>query len=133
MAGLLTHLIASFVGFAIIYIFFKSWKYSLAFVLGHLMPDIISFGITGIRQGSSNPGIIMTNSWFAPLAAFAHNPFTWIILVTIVWVGALLLYSFKKMSKKAFLDTILVIILFVIGTTMHLIFDKLIIETSYWV
>jgi hypothetical protein len=133
MAGLATHLILSFVAFVLIYLFFKNWKYGLAFVLGHLMPDIISFGITGIRQGSSNPGIIMTNSWFAPIAAFSHNPLYYIILATIIWVVALLLYSFRKMSKKAFLDTILMVILFVIGTTMHLIIDKLIIETSYWI
>jgi len=133
MAGLTTHFIVSFVGFVLIYIFFKNWKYGLAFVLGHLLPDIISFGITGIRQHSSNPGIIMTNSWFAPLAAFSHNPFYYIILATIIWVGALLFYSFKKMSEKAFLGTVLALILFVIGTTIHLIFDKLIIETSYWI
>jgi hypothetical protein len=133
MAGVLTHLIISFVGFIIIYIFFKNWKYGIAFVLGHLMPDIISFGITGVRQGSANPGVIMTNSWFAPIAAFSHNPFTWIILGTIVWVGALLMYSFKKISKEKFGSTILVIMLFLVGLTIHLIIDKLIIETSYWI
>jgi hypothetical protein len=133
MAGLLTHLIVSFVGFVLIYLFFKSWKYGLAFVFGQLIPDLISFGITGIRQHSSNPGVIMTNSWFAPLAAFSHSPFTWIILATVIWVGALLLYSFKKLSKTKFANTILVIILFLIGLTLHLIIDKFIIEKSYWI
>jgi len=133
MAGLTTHLIVSVVGFVIIYIFFKNWKYGLVFVLGHLIPDIISFGITGIRQHSSNPGIIMTNSWFTPLAAFSHNPFNWIILATVVWVVALLMYSFKKLSKEKFANTILFVILFLIGTTIHLIIDKMIIETNYWI
>src|SRR4030042_5357672 len=128
MSGLLTHLIVSFVGFVLLYIIFRSWKYGAAFALGHLIPDIISFGITGIRQGSSNPGIIMTNSWFAPLAAFAHNPFNWIILATVAWVVVVFLYNFKKLSKEKFAGTILVIILFLIGTTLHLIIDKLIIE-----
>jgi hypothetical protein len=133
MAGLTTHLIIAFVGFVIIWIIFKNWKYGLAFVLGHLIPDLISFGITGIKQGSANPGIIMTNAWFSPLAAFSHNPFYWIIIATVVWVVALLMYSFKKLSKVKFANTILVIMLFLIGLTIHLIIDKVIIETSYWI
>ena len=133
MAGLTTHLIICFVGFVIAYIIFKNWKYGFAFVLGHLIPDLISFGITGIKQKSMDPGVIMTNPLFGTLAGFSHNPFNWIIIATVIWVGALLLYNFKKISEKNFLGTILALVLFIIGTTLHLIIDKLIIETSYWI
>jgi len=75
----------------------------------------------------------MTNSWFATLAAFSHNPFNLIILATGIWVVALLFYSFKKMSKEKFANIILALVLFLIGATIHLIFDKLIIESNYWI
>lgn len=133
MAGLTTHLIISFVGFILLWITFKSWKYGLAFVIGHLIPDLISFGITGIKHGSADPGVIMTNSWFTPLATFSHNPFNWIIVATVIWVSLLLLYSFKKLSKEKFTNGILALVLFLIGTTVHLIFDRLIQEVSYWI
>ena len=133
MAGLLTHLVICFIGFVIIYLIFRNWKFGAAFVLGHLMPDLIDFGITGIKKGSVDPGVIMTNPWFHPLAVFSHNPFTWIIIATVVWVIALLFYSFKKISKEKFADVILIIMLFLIGLTIHLIVDKLIIEANYWI
>lgn len=133
MAGLTTHLIICFVGFVISYILLRNWKYGFAFVIGHLIPDLISFGVTGLKMGSLDPGVIMTNSWFGTLAGFSHNPFNWIILATVIWVIALLLYNFKKISEKNFLGTVLGLVLFIIGTTLHLIMDKLIIETNYWI
>ncbi len=133
MAGMTTHLIVCFVGFVLIYIFSKKWYYGVAFVVGHLVPDLISFGVTGLKMGSLNPGVIMTHPWFGPIAAFSHNPFTWIIGATVIWVIALLLYSFKKISKENFGNSILALVLFLIGTTMHLIFDRLIQETNYWI
>lgn len=133
MAGLTTHLIVSFVGFILIWIIFKNWKYGIGFVLGHLIPDLISFGITGIKQKSLDPGVIMTNSWFEHLALFSHNPFNWIIIITVIWVVLVLLYSFKKLSKEKFTDWILGLVLFLIGTTLHLIIDKLILEVNYWI
>jgi hypothetical protein len=70
----MTHLIIGFIGFIIFAIGFKSWKYGAAFVLGHLIPDLISFGVTGIKQGSADPGVIMTNPLFSPLALITHSP-----------------------------------------------------------
>ncbi len=77
MAGLLTHLGVAFFGFLIIsFIFYKSknkFIYGLAFSLGHLIPDILDYGIAGIKQGSLNPNIIMTNPLFRPLAILGHT------------------------------------------------------------
>jgi hypothetical protein len=133
MAGLLTHLIIIFVVGIVILIFSKKWIYSAAFALGHLIPDLISFGIPGIKMGSYDPGVIMTNPLFQPLAFFSHNAINWIVIVVVIWLIAVLLYSFKKIEKKTFANTILTLVFFISGVVLHLIIDKLIIETSYWV
>lgn len=133
MAGLTTHLAVVLVFGIGIWIFSKKWYYGAAFGVGHLIPDLISFGITGIRQRSLNPGIIMTNSWFSPLATFSHNPINWIILITSIWIVLVVLYSFKKIEKKTFANSILSLVFFIVGVIIHLVMDKLIIETSYWI
>jgi uncharacterized protein YacL len=133
MAGLTTHLVISLVGFFITLLILRNWKYGAAFVIGNLSPDLISFGITGIREGSLNPAIIMTNSWFYPLAMFGHNFFYWIIFVVIILVIALISYSFKKLSKKNFTMIILLLVCLIIGVAFHLLFDIWIQETSYWI
>lgn len=133
MAGLTTHLIAVFIGGVIIYLFSKKWYYSVAFGLGNLIPDLISFGITGLKQKSLNPSIIMTNSWFQPLALFGHNAFNWVIFALIFWLIAALIYGFKKIEQKKFANSILVLVCFISGVVLHLIFDKLIQETNYWI
>lgn len=133
MAGLLTHLIIVVVVGVIVFIFSKKWIYSAAFALGHLIPDLISFGIPGIKMGSTNPGVIMTNPWFQPLALFSHNAFHWIIFAMGIWLIGVLLYSFKKINRKTFAASILAIVFFISGVVIHLVVDKLVIETSYWI
>ncbi len=133
MAGLTTHLIIVLVVGISVWIFSKKWYYGAAFGLGHLIPDLISFGVTGLKQKSLDPGIIMTNSWFSPIAAFSHNPFNWLMIVLVVWLVFVLLYSFKKINKKTFASSISTIIFFVVGLVLHLIADKLIQETNYWI
>jgi hypothetical protein len=133
MAGLLTHLIICLVGFVLAWVILKSWKYGALFVLGQLIPDLISFGIPGIKIGSADPMVIMSEQLFSNLALFTHNAFHWIIFAVIAWVIALLLYSFKKIGKEKFANSILAIVCFITGVVLHLIIDKLIIEKSYWI
>ncbi|HPD81681.1 MAG TPA: hypothetical protein PK357_01125 [Candidatus Pacearchaeota archaeon] len=133
MAGLLTHLIISLVGFFIALLVLKNWKYGIAFIFGHLAPDLISFGIAGIKQMSLNPSVIMVNPWFYPLAMFGHNFLHWIIFVVILWVIALFLYNFKKLSKKNFGIIILLLVCLIIGVALHLLFDILVQEANYWI
>lgn len=139
MAGLLTHLGAGFLGFLIIWFaFYKSEKktkliYGGLFVLANIIPDLIDFGIAGIKQGSLNPSVIMTNPLFRPLAILGHTFSNWLILMGIVVVILFVLYKFEKISKKVFVKTIIAIVLILVGVAIHLGLDKLIIETSYWI
>lgn len=133
MAGLLTHLIISLVGFFISLAVFKNWKYGVAFVFGHLIPDLISFGIAGIREISLNPSVIMINSWFYPLYLFSHNFIYWIIFAIVIGITLFIFYKYKKISKKTFSKIIWILFCFFIGVLFHFIFDILIQETNYWI
>jgi hypothetical protein len=132
MAGLLTHLIISLAGFLIALFMFKEWKYGVAFVLGHLSPDLIDFGIIGIKIGSLNPSVIMNDSWFYPLVLFGHTLSHWIIFGIIVIIVLICLYKFNKIEKKTFMKLILILVFLLIGVGMHLVIDVLIIEHTYW-
>jgi hypothetical protein len=133
MAGLMTHLIVAVLGSAIAWLMFKEWKYGLGFFLGHLGPDLIDFGITGLKIGSMNPSVIMGDSWFYPLMVLGHTIMNWAIFGIIIIAILMLLYKFKKIPKKAYLTSIMILVFLLIGIAMHLIFDMLIIEHSYWI
>ena len=133
MAGLLTHLGIALVGFLIGTFIFKIYRYGLAFALGHLIPDLTDFGIAGIRQGSLDPGVIMTNPAFHPLSVFSHSPFTWFVIALIFLLVMFWLYKFKKIKKYNFMTGVGCVIFFIIGVTIHLVIDQLINEVSYWI
>ncbi len=133
MGGVLTHFSVAIILGGIIWIFSKKWYYGVAFGIGHLIPDLISFGITGIKQKSLNPSIIMTNDWFSPLATFSHNALNWVLILLGITVIGVFLYCIKKISKKKFLAWILTEICFIVGLIIHLILDKIVIESNYWI
>ncbi len=133
MAGLLTHLSIAFVGFLVGTFIFKNYKYGLAFVFGQFIPDLISFGITGTFEKSLNPSIIMTNKLFGSMVFIGHTFLHWVIFGLIVFVIIFILYNLKKISKKTYKTLFVILIFFLIGITIHLVLDMLIIEASYWI
>jgi lysylphosphatidylglycerol synthetase-like protein (DUF2156 family) len=132
MPGLLTHLIASLIGFLALSFSFKNWKYGMAFVVGQLIPDIVRFGITGLVNGTLNFGEITTKPLFWTLS-FTHYASTWVILFAGVFVLIFVLYKAKKIDKKKFKKWFTINLIFLIATIIHLILDALIIEKSYWI
>lgn len=139
MAGLLTHLGISLLGFLIIYsTFYKSKPknkiiYGLGFAFGNLAPDLVDFGILSIKTGSLNPDKIMANPLFHTLALLGHTFSNWLILAVIIIAIAWLLYELRKISKKTFVMIIILMILILIGVMIHLKLDIMIIETNHWI
>ncbi len=131
MPGLLTHLSVALAGCLIATLFFRNWKYGLAFVIGHLIPDVIRFGITGIVGEKYNFHEITAHPLFWKLS-FTHYAITWIIVFAAIFAAIFGLYKFKKINKKEFKTWFFVNFLFFIGAIFHLILDALIIEKSYW-
>lgn len=136
MAGLLTHLIVALFGFLlIIFLFRKKWKYSfgIAFVLGHLAPDLIDFGITGILNRTLNPAEIIQIPLYDVLWWVGHTPLHWIILSVFVLITFFMIYKLGKISKKIFINLIILLLCFILGVAIHLIIDIIIIEKNYWI
>ena len=136
MAGLTTHVSIALLG-AIIIFFLLKLKYKiipcLAFFLGNLIPDIVDFGIIGIKIMSLNPHIIMLNKWFSPLALFAHSKLTWIVFAIIIIIISLILLKTKSIKKQIFNLIMHSLILFLIGISIHLFLDFFVQETSVWI
>jgi len=137
MGGLLTHLVTAFALFWIsVFLFRKNkWKYlfGTAFAVGHLIPDLIDFGITGVLNGTLNPAEIIKIPLFNTLLWLGHTPLHWIIFGLCVFGIYFLLYNFKKISKKDFFNLIILLTCFLSGVAIHLLIDALIIEKSYWI
>ena len=133
MAGLLPHLIVASIGFLIGMFIFKNYKYGLAFMFGHVIPDIIDFGIIGLFSWEFNPSIIMLSPWFRSLAVLGHTWGYWIVFGIIVFLIAFFLYKIGKISNKTFKIIFFALLFFLAGVGVHLVLDILIIETSSWI
>lgn len=133
MAGLLTHLGIALIGFLLTWFIFGNYKYGLGFVIGHLIPDLISFGIIGAFTFSVNPSMIMLSPWFISLAALSHTLWHWIIFGILFFLILFILYKFKIVSKKKFKMISLLLLIFLVAVGIHLIIDATIIETNYWI
>jgi len=141
MAGLLTHLVISFVGFIIIAFLFKTriWRYVYggAFFIGHLMPDVIKFGITGIYiKDFSYRAILKSPLFFTLDNYFGYHEagfFFWIMLsaFSLILFSALAFFKFMKKTKAR--EFIFATILLSVGALIHLVIDIFIIEKNYWI
>jgi hypothetical protein len=132
MAGLLTHLFVSVLGGLVIIYFSKKWFYGAVFAIGQLMPDILDFGVVGIKLLSVDPSLIVRDSWFAPLRVFGHNIFNWFAICAILFIIVFLVFHLIKVKipKKYFYSSILI---FFISVSVHLVLDIFIQERSPWI
>ncbi len=133
MGGLLTHLSVATFGLLVGIFAFKNYRYGLAFFIGHLTPDLIDFGITGLFHWEFNPAKIMTYSWFAPLAKLGHTWWHWLVFALVFLIVLFILHKFKKISDKRFKLVFILFILFLVAVGIHLGIDHLIMEKSYWI
>jgi len=133
MAGLLTHLLVSSGLALMVFYLFRNWIYSVAVAIGHLAPDLVDFGITGIKSGSLNPSRIIFDPWFYPLKLFGHNFFNWLIIGLIIFAIVFFFYKLKKLSRKKLVIVTISIALFLVGVLFHLGLDSLIQETNHWI
>jgi|WetSurMetagenome_2_1015567.scaffolds.fasta_scaffold316480_2 hypothetical protein len=132
MGGVLTHMSIALVGFLIILLISKKWKFGIAFFIGQLVPDTIRFGITGLFDDKFSFGQIVQDSLFGKLA-FTHYLITWILFFLGVFGILFFLYKKKRINKKKFKEWIIADALFLLAIIIHLIIDALVIETSFWI
>lgn len=132
MAGLLTHLSVVLLGILIL-TYFSKWQYGFSFGFGHLFPDLLDFGITGLFTWNFKPSIIILQDWFYPLKIFGHNPLNWLIISSIILITLFTFYKLKKISKKTFKLSFYSTIFCLVGILLHLLMDVLINEANHWI
>lgn len=132
MPGVLTHLVVSLAGFLSASLIFKKWKYGLAFVIGHLIPDIIRFGVTGLANGKWSFDEIISNPLYWTLS-FTHYFSVWIIISALAFLVIFNLYKLKKIDKSKLEIWLIIDLIFLMGIVIHLVLDILILEKSYWI
>ena len=133
MAGLLTHLIISFVLFIIVLVISRRFLYGFFIFIGQLIPDAIKFGVTGIKLWTASPNVIIRDSLFWKLEALTSSYHTWVNLGLFIILTSLFLYSQNKLKKEHVQEISWSYLLLVIGVAIHLAIDLFIIETSYWI
>lgn len=133
MAGLLTHLGIAFAGFLVGYLAFKKFSYGSSFFIGHLIPDVLKFGITGIKLGTTSFNNIVRDGLFWKIESIASNYNLWIILGILIIASSFFLYHIHKIRKSDMRTINRSYIFFIAGVFIHLIIDILIIEKSYWI
>ncbi len=133
MPGLLTHLIASAVGFLAVLLIFRNWKYGLVSVAGQLIPDTIKFGVTGLIYWTDDFHEILSHHIYWVLNEITHHVYIWIGLFVLVFFISLILYKKKKINKKKFKSIMIANAVFFATIIIHLILDMIIIEKSYWI
>lgn len=133
MPGVLTHLSVAVVGFILVSLLSRNWKYGLAFVIGQLIPDIIKFGIPGLMFKTANFYEILSKPLFWTLNHYTHHVIFWIMFCVLVFAIILILYKLEKIGKDNFKKWLIMNAIFFISIVVHLILDFLIIEKSYWI
>ncbi len=133
MAGLLTHLIISSLLFLIAVVLFRKLRYGFAIFIGQLVPDLIKFGVTGIKLKTASPDTIINDGLFWKLEALTSSYHTWVNLGVFILSASLFLYYLKKLKKEQVKEINLSYLLLVIGVAIHLVIDIFIIEKSYWI
>jgi hypothetical protein len=137
MAGLTTHLIISGVLFLVILAVSRKWYYGAAAFAGHLMPDIIKFGVTGVAIRSFSYREILKHDLFYTLDHYTGfyfaGYFFWIMLIVFSALLALMLVTFKFIKKEKAKQIVISTAVFSIAAILHLIIDIFVIERNPWV
>ena len=133
MPGLLTHLIVAFVGAVIIYLVSKNWKFGVCFVFGHIIPDVIKFGIPGIKMKTMSFYEIVASDMFNQIRVYSDSFLVWILVCLFLIVVLFGIYKLGKITKKKFYKLSLGTLIILSGVILHLILDIFIIEKSYWI
>ncbi|GBE20044.1 MAG TPA: hypothetical protein ENG87_02380 [Candidatus Pacearchaeota archaeon] len=132
MGGLLTHLGIALAGLLVGYLGFKKASYGWSFFAGHIIPDALKFGITGLKLWTISPGRIIGDSLFWKIEALSSNYNLWIILGIFVIALSFFLYHIHKIRKSEMKTINRSYIFFLAGVFIHLIVDIFVIEKSYW-
>lgn len=132
MAGIIPHVIVGLILAIVVHIIHFNWKYSLSILVGSLLPDILKFGLTAIKQATVNIFGISKDAFYNSLASITSSAQNWFALGFFVFVVMGYLYHYHYVKKKTMEDYDLLIVFLIIGVLVHLLMDVVFIEATPW-
>ncbi len=133
MAGLLTHVSVALIGGLIFGFGIRNFKCGIAFGLGSLIPDLLSFGIPAVKILSLDFGSLMREDLFGVIAPISHSFYVWGVLCFVLTLGLLIFHEFDKISRKRFWEIVVCEVLFLGAIILHLVLDKVVVESNFWI
>ncbi len=134
MPGALTHIITGVLLAAIVHWRHFKLEYSLSIFLGSLLPDVIKFGVTAIKQLTWNIfGVNQNDLLYQLLRDITYSYDNWFTLGFFVFGTALLLYHYHYIKEKTMEEYDELYVFLLIGVILHIVMDAFIIESGPWI
>lgn len=132
MAGALVHIGIALICAAIVYFIHFKLEYSLSIFIGNLLPDVIKFGFTALKEFTLNISKIIQDSSYQLLKEITSSYANWFTLGFFIFGLTMLLYHYHVIKKKKMEEYDELYAFLLIGIIIHLILDVLIIESGPW-
>ena len=130
MAGLLVHLFAASLCALVVHLVHFNWRYSGAAFIGNLLPDIIKFGFTCIKQLTWKFWDVNYDDamyWFWDSMTHTQKS-NWLVLGFFVFGVSAYLFHHHVIKKKTMEEYDLLYVFLLIGILIHLVIDAFVIE-----
>ena len=132
MPGVIPHIVSGFLSAVIVHWRHGKPEFGLAIFIGNLLPDVIKFGISAIKQGTLAVFYIRQDGFYHLLSKLTSNPTNWFTLGFFLLLLATFLYHYHVIKKKKLWEYEELYVFLLLGIITHLIMDALIIEKGPW-
>ena len=133
MPGALTHVVVGLLLAIGVHIIHLKLQYALSIFVGSLLPDIIKFGFTALKQLTFNIFAVTQDSFYQFLAKITSSYANWFTVGFFIFGTTLLLYNHHYIQKKKMEEYDELYMFLLAGIIVHLILDVLIIENGPWI
>ncbi|MBI2141193.1 hypothetical protein HYU16_02105 [Candidatus Woesearchaeota archaeon] len=132
MPGAFVHIAVGLLSAAIVHLKHFKPEFSLAIFIGNLLPDVLKFGLTAIKQGTLRIFSVKQDGLFNTLASTTSSSANWFTLGFFLLLLITFFYHYHVIKKKKLWEYEELYIFLLIGIVTHLIMDALIIEKGPW-
>jgi hypothetical protein len=132
MAGGVIHILFGMLSAIIIYTFHFKLEFSVMIFIGNLLPDAIKFGLSAIKQGTSNIFTVQKDSFYTALSMTTSDPSSWLVFTFFILAVCTFLYHYHYIKRKNFEEYKELVVILLIGILTHLVLDVLFIENGIW-
>ncbi len=133
MGGVLTHTIIGIISGVIVFYFWRKFEFFLATLVGNTCVDFFKFFFSAVKQKTLTMFSITQDDTFWFWANLTNNPTNWFTFGFFIITLIAFLYHFHIIKKKKMEEYDEIMWAFLIGVSLHLIFDLFFFETNAWI